>query len=171
MLLRLHRVRIPLIAIAMVVLLGDLLLGLVYGGARDLRSLLVLAALLVGLAAFVALVVGNRRAPVAPQRTVRAPVRGTWRALNSPATKVPSHGVRGYGQAYAIDLVHEPEPGARPAFGGTAFRAADRYPAFGEQVTAMVDGEVVDLHHGSGKLPRVGDHSLQRRSGRHFRPA
>lgn len=145
MLLRLHRVRIPLIAIAMVVLLGDLLLGLVYGGARDLRSLLVLAALLVGLAAFVALVVGNRSAPVAPQRTVRAPVRGTWRALNSPATKVPSHGVRGYGQAYAIDLVHEPEPGARPAFGGAAFRAADRYPAFGEQVTAMIDGEVVDV--------------------------
>lgn len=29
-------------------------------------------------------------------------------AINSPATRVPSHGIQAYGQTYAVDLVHEP---------------------------------------------------------------
>ena len=41
------------------------------------------------------------RAPV----TVSAPVTGTWLALNSPGSKVPAHGTRGYGQTYAIDVL------------------------------------------------------------------
>jgi hypothetical protein len=55
-----------------------------------------------------------RRAP----REVAMPVAGRWRAINSPADRVPSHGLHAYGQTYAIDLVHEPtEGGPRPGFG------------------------------------------------------
>lgn len=83
----------------------------------------------------------NTAAP--PTRVVRSPVAGRWLGMNSPATKVPSHGTRAYGQAYAIDLVAEPQEGVRPSFGDTAMRAAEAYPAFGQPVLAMVDGTVV----------------------------
>lgn len=74
---------------------------------------------------------------------VSSPVRGRWLALNSPATKVPSHGTRAYGQAYAIDLVLEPLDGNRPEFGGTFMRKNQEYPAFGAPVYAMTSGTVV----------------------------
>lgn len=45
-----------------------------------------------------------------PAVEVEPPVSGRWVALNSPADKVPSHGMHGYGQTYAIDIVAEPEP-------------------------------------------------------------
>ena len=63
--------------------------------------------------------------------------------MNSPASKVPSHGVRAYGQAYAIDIVADPVAEPRPEFGGAMMRLPSAYPAFGEPVFAMVDGEVV----------------------------
>ena len=37
------------------------------------------------------------------------PLTGRWAALNSPADTVPSHGIRAYGQAFAIDIAH-PRP-------------------------------------------------------------
>ncbi|MGW9021999.1 M23 family metallopeptidase [Leucobacter chromiiresistens] len=84
-----------------------------------------------------------RRAPV----TVASPVTGRWRALNSPASRVPSHGVRLFGQSHAIDLVAEPaDPahGVRPEFGsGAAMRPNADYPAFGAPVRAMLSGTVV----------------------------
>src|SRR5579875_3115983 len=43
---------------------------------------------------------------------VLPPVRGRWLAANSPADRVPSHGVHAYGQTYAIDLVYRPDPAA-----------------------------------------------------------
>ena len=60
-----------------------------------------------------------RRPPV----EVAAPVAGRWTAVNSPADKVPSHGLHAYDQTYAIDLVHEPGDGSRPAFGPTGSRS------------------------------------------------
>ena len=78
-----------------------------------------------------------RREPVA----VRSPVQGSWRALNSPATRVPSHGIQGYGQTYAIDLVYDPagpvqsrgraspggrSPGAHKTFPDSASRSSPR---------------------------------------------
>ena len=82
--------------------------------------------------------------PSLTPRPVGTPVHGRWSALNSPATKVPSHGTHGHGQAYAIDLIYEPEPGARPVFGaGRAFRPPTDFPAFGEPVYAPADGVVV----------------------------
>lgn len=70
--------------------------------------------------------------PAAEPVMTAAPVTGRWKAQNSPADKVPSHGTRAYGQAYAIDIVAEPASGARPGFGWwpLARRGAD-FPAFG----------------------------------------
>lgn len=73
-----------------------------------------------------------------------APVRGRWLAMNSVATKVPSHGTLGYGQSHAIDLVGDPVDESRPTFGdGAHFRAPEEYPAFGNPVLAPDDGVVV----------------------------
>jgi murein DD-endopeptidase MepM/ murein hydrolase activator NlpD len=84
-----------------------------------------------------------RRPPV----EVAAPVAGRWTAVNSPADKVPSHGLHAYGQTYAIDLVHEPTEGSRPEFGaGPAFRPPEDFPAFGRPILAPADGTVVRAH-------------------------
>jgi hypothetical protein len=45
------------------------------------------------------------------------PVRGRWVAVDSPTTRVPSHGVHAWGQTYAVDLVFDPGGGSRPGFG------------------------------------------------------
>ncbi|MBF9132159.1 M23 family metallopeptidase [Plantactinospora sp. S1510] len=75
---------------------------------------------------------------------VRAPVTGRWSALNSPASKVPSHGIRAYGQAYAIDVVAEPADRARPGFGWWPVARRNRdFPAFGAPLLAVADGTVV----------------------------
>lgn len=64
--------------------------------------------------------------------------------MNSPASKVPNHGIRAHGQAYAIDLVHEPGNSARPVFvSGAPMRSNTDSPAFGQPVFSMVDGGVV----------------------------
>lgn len=80
------------------------------------------------------------RAPVA----VAPPVRGRWVAVNSPATKVPSHGLRAYGQTYAIDILHPNPPGtsARPGW-GLGLREPEAFSTFGEPVHAVADGVVV----------------------------
>lgn len=75
---------------------------------------------------------------------VAPPVGGRWIALNSPASRVPSHGTHGFGQTFGIDLLHEPAPGARPAFGaGPAYRPPQDFPGFGQPLAAPVDGRVV----------------------------
>lgn len=91
--------------------------------------------------------------PPRPPVVLASPVRGRWIAMNSPATKVPSHGTHAYGQTYAIDIVHEPAPGTRPTFGGgDAMRPASDYPAFGQPLLAPVTGRVV------AASDRVRDH-------------
>lgn len=90
------------------------------------------------------------RPEITGARPIRSPVRGRWSALNGPATKVPSHGMHLCGQTYAIDLVHEPAPGARPTFGGrSAMRDPREYPAFGQPVHAPADGTVAAVHDGA----------------------
>ena len=87
-----------------------------------------------------------RRAPVA----VRPPVTGSWRAVNSPATRVPSHGIQGYGQAYAIDLVYDPAVSVHSPRPGFAWwppaRRPHDFPGFGQPVLAPGDGVVVRVH-------------------------
>ena len=98
-----------------------------------------------GVAVLLFLLSTVRPAPVDREPLVLAPpVRGRWRALNSPGTKVPSHGVRLYGQTYAIDVL---QPGA-PDPEGRGLDAPERFPAFGEPVRAMAAGRVVRVVDG-----------------------
>jgi len=87
-----------------------------------------------------------RAAPVA----VRPPVSGRWEALNSPADRVPSHGLHAYGQTYAIDFVHVPE-GEERRWDGWSPRArrAEDFPGFGLPVVAPCDGTVVHVGDGA----------------------
>ncbi|MGW2654321.1 M23 family metallopeptidase [Streptomyces sp. NPDC001478] len=105
-----------------------------------------------------------------PAVEVEAPVSGLWTALNSPASRVPSHGIHTYGQTYAIDIVAErrEEPllplrkdgreagsadggagGTRPKF-HVLWPLAQRnrdFPAFGAPLLAVADGTVVRASH------------------------
>ncbi|QCB23360.1 M23 family metallopeptidase [Streptomyces sp. SS52] len=78
------------------------------------------------------------------------PVTGRWSALNSPADRTPSHGVHAYGQTFAIDLVAEPAPGARPGFRALwpLARRNHHFPAFGAPLLAVADGTVVRADDG-----------------------
>ncbi|MCZ2822072.1 M23 family metallopeptidase [Modestobacter sp. VKM Ac-2977] len=129
------RARPPLPALGVLLILADTV-GLLAWGA------------LAGIVVLVGFGLLDRvRPPAAPVRVVDPPVRGPWRALNSPATKVPSHGTNSLGQTYAIDLVLDPPDGSRPEFGsGGHWRRPEEYPAFGQPVLSPVDGVVVRVH-------------------------
>ena len=130
------RLRIPLpVAGALLILVGPRL-GLGFAAWAGV------VILLAGLALYFR--IGTVEAePVA----LRAPVTGRWVALNSPASKVPSHGIQAYGQTYAIDLVRVPTGGYEPRFGWwPATRPASAFPGFGDDVVAPADGTVVRVH-------------------------
>ncbi|AXE87021.1 M23 family metallopeptidase [Streptomyces sp. Go-475] len=102
--------------------------------------------------AYVVVTVANRwgGAPDSPRAArepveVDPPVTGRWSALNSPADRTPSHGVHAHGQTYAIDILAEPEPGARPAFRWLwpLARRPQDFPAFGAPILAVADATVV----------------------------
>lgn len=148
-----YRRRAGILAAAVVLTLGSMLVAqlLPQGDARSATALVPLvSSTLIVLCLFSMLVAARQRSttPLPPLR-VAAPVAGRWLAMNSPATKIPSHGVRAYGQAYAIDLVHEPIDRERPLFGsGAGMRSSHEFPAFGQSVFAMTSGTVVAASDG-----------------------
>ncbi|MFF5476804.1 M23 family metallopeptidase [Streptomyces sp. NPDC012935] len=85
----------------------------------------------------------SRRAPQPLE--VAPPVTGRWSALNSPADRTPSHGVHAHGQTYAIDILAEPDPGARPGFHWLwpIARRPQDFPAFEAPILAVADATVV----------------------------
>lgn len=102
-----------------------------------------IGALLAGMALYARLGSPRAREPV----PVAAPVVGRWRAVNSPANSVPSHGLHAYGQTYAIDLIHEPAGMPRPSFGWWPFgRRPANFPGFGAEVLAPSPGVVVEAY-------------------------
>jgi hypothetical protein len=133
--LRWGRVRVPLVWLA-------LLLVLVSAFTDVVPFLLGFGCLVVALAFYFRLGTPPKRDPV----LVAPPVVGRWRALNSPADKVPSHGLHAYGQTYAIDLIEAPRswddsirwwpPGRRP----------ETFASFDQPVLSPVDGVVVRVH-------------------------
>jgi hypothetical protein len=88
--------------------------------------------------------------PAGAPVSVAAPVRGSWLALNSPTSRVPSHGLQAWAQTYAVDLVYDPADGSRPRFGSwPVARRPGEFPGFGRPVLAPVSGEVVRAHGGA----------------------
>lgn len=84
-----------------------------------------------------------------PPVEVASPVTGRWAALNSPADKVPSHGIRAYGQAFAIDIAHPRPKGAAASLGwGLRQRPPTAYSSFGQPVYAVRGGTVVTVTDG-----------------------
>ena len=135
----LSRIRLPAVALFLGLSIANWFFPVLPGGRPAwLASLALIYAVLLRAGTL-------RREPVA----VRPPVTGPWRALNSPATRVPSHGIQGYGQAYAIDLVYDPADVAhrRPRFAWwPPARRPQDFPAFGQPVSAPADGVVVRIH-------------------------
>jgi murein DD-endopeptidase MepM/ murein hydrolase activator NlpD len=79
--------------------------------------------------------------------TISSPVAGPGLAVNSPADRVPSHGLLAYGQAYAVDFVHVSPGQPRPGFGWWPLaRQPGFYSGFGQPVYAPVDGTIVRAH-------------------------
>lgn len=131
------RIRIPLLAAAVLMIL----LGMV----TDLRWLSTagLLGLIIGLALYFR--VGTVRAE--PQ-VVRPPVIGRWVPVNGPGSRVPSHGLQAWGQTYAIDLIHVPSGDYRPEFSWRPLSyPADSFPSFGQPVVAPAAGTVVRAYH------------------------
>ena len=129
-LLALYRVRGALYGVTALILVAIAFTsGISLGdGTRQARS--IVAVISVGVLAVCVLLVliGPRLIPTREAVAISAPVSGRWLSVNSPATKVPSHGIRLYGQAYAIDLVHEPDDTARPTFGSGSHAAGAGVP-------------------------------------------
>lgn len=79
------------------------------------------------------------------------PVRGRWRAENSPARRVPSHGTHLLGETYAVDLVGvdargRSTPRRVPPLLGV--EPPEQYVGFGRPVLAPRSGTVVLAHDG-----------------------
>ena len=88
------------------------------------------------------------------------PFTGRWLVQNSPARRVPSHGVDLLGQRYAIDFVGVDARGrtalVRDWRTVLATEPPARFVAFGAPILAPVDGVVVVAHDGEA------DHAARR---------
>jgi murein DD-endopeptidase MepM/ murein hydrolase activator NlpD len=116
---------------------------------------------------------------LARARVVDFPLRGEWRAVQTPASRVPSHGTDMLGQRYAYDFVRfDPVKGERsyPGSGARALllgvRTRDCY-GWGEPIHAPLAGVVVAAHDGEPEratVHPVRELFLALRNGLTFRP-
>jgi Peptidase family M23 len=78
------------------------------------------------------------------------PFAGLWRAKNSPARRVPSHGSDLFGERYAIDFIGVDDrhrtAGIRDWRTFFATEPPERFFAFGQPILAPGSGIVVDVH-------------------------
>jgi len=100
--------------------------------------------------------------PLHPQlkvNVVASPVGGAWQAMNSPASRVPSHGVHSLGQTFAIDLIYAPAGlSPQPRKG---MRRPEEFPSFRRPIHAPADGTVVTTYgRGRDHLSRVGSFAM-----------
>ncbi len=93
---------------------------------------------------------------------LRYPLEGRFRARNSPARRVPSHGTHLMGTTYAIDLIPVDARGRSAAWSWRASVATERpdvFVGFGAIVLAPATGVVVSAHDGEE------DHEARRSQG------
>jgi murein DD-endopeptidase MepM/ murein hydrolase activator NlpD len=112
-------------------------------------------------------------------RIVDFPLRGEWRAVNTPASRIPSHGTDMLGQRYAFDLMrldpgngsrYHPAGGLRTLLIGVPTRECH---GWGEPIHAPLDGVVVAARDGLPERTRihpVRELALVLRNGLTFRP-
>lgn len=77
------------------------------------------------------------------------PFTGKWLVQNSPANRVPSHGTTLLATSYAIDFVPANDAGrTAPITFGSLVRPEppERFPGFGRNLLAPVEGIVVAAH-------------------------
>lgn len=87
---------------------------------------------------------------------VEFPLRGEWRALHTPAERVPSHGTDFFGQRYALDFVQMDPTGTWYYPGGgrsllahvTTGLDAARFFCWGQPVHAVAPGRVLVARDG-----------------------
>ena len=104
------------------------------------------------------------RAPadVGPSLVVASPVGGRWMALNSPSSKVPSHGTHLFGQTYGIDFVHEGAVEGSSVRGrrNSVFLRPEAFPSYARPIFAVADGTVARVKDGQrdhkSRLNRAG---------------
>ena len=80
------------------------------------------------------------------------PFTGRWKVQNSPARRVPSHGVDIFGERYAIDFVAVDERGRTASRNDwrtwLATEPPDRYVGFGAPLLSPCNGVVAAVHDG-----------------------
>jgi hypothetical protein len=90
--------------------------------------------------------------PEPPEIDLALPFRGRWLTQNSPARRVPSHGVDILGQRYAVDFVavdhRHRTAGSRDWRTVLATEPPERFVAFGRPILAPAGGTVVHVHDG-----------------------
>ena len=89
---------------------------------------------------------------VSQEIVLSLPFKGLWMAQNSPARRVPSHGIDLLGERYAIDFVAVDQrrrtADRRDWRTFLATEPADRFFAYGRQILAPADGVVLEIHDG-----------------------
>lgn len=131
----LARARVPAFLIGIVFVLASPLHHL--GWLASLGAVLVLASV----ASMFLPGLHVKREPI----SVESPVHGRWIAVNSPANKVPSHGVHSAGQTYAIDLVYWPDESHdwNSVHTWPIMQPPNAFPGFGQPISAPADGTVI----------------------------
>jgi murein DD-endopeptidase MepM/ murein hydrolase activator NlpD len=79
------------------------------------------------------------------------PFTGWWLVQNSPANRVPSHGAPAFASSQAIDFVPVSASGRTARIGLRALvgtEPPERFPGFGRELLAPVDGVVLAAHGG-----------------------
>jgi hypothetical protein len=95
------------------------------------------------------------------QVVLALPFAGRWQVRNSPARRVPSHGVDVLGERYAIDFVGVDDRHRTAAYRDWrtlfATEPAERFAGFGRPILAPADGTVIEAH--DGEIDHVGRRS------------
>lgn len=149
----LARGRRPATITGLLLILGPTLwniVGRMLLGEAQLTGWTLILPIGLGMACILFGIVATTFSPVSPEKpfALAAPVQGRWMALNSPTSKVPSHGTHGYGQTFAVDLVMFPKPeaagSAEPRRSG--FTHPSAFPSFGQPLFAPAPATVVRVY-------------------------